>query len=144
MAGDPFKDAFRARLATHRTSAGIAAVVKDVDNTTENPDASASTLELEFPGGPPERQYSFGAPGVNWHDEVGQVTLRVTTPLGDGRDLAEVAAGELRKKFRMDRFTTSEGRTIKIFGTSPLSDGHDEGGTWVVSVFLAYQIYNVG
>lgn len=150
MAGSPFKDAWRTRLATHRTAAGYTTTfpIKDTDNTSTQPGVPSPTelgfLELEFPGGPPDDQYTFGQPGNNLHDEVGQVTLRVVTPLRRNRDAAEVIAEALRIRFRKDRFDTSEGRTIRVEGVSPISDGHDEGGNYVASVFFSYQIYNIG
>lgn len=153
MAGSPFKDAWRARLATHRAAAGYTTTwaIEDTDNTAEQPGVPSATvqghLELEFPGGPPDSQYTFGAPGNNFHDEQGQVTMRVVTKLRAGatiRDAAEVVAETMRTSFRADRFTTSDGRTIRVTGVSPISDGHDEGGNYVVSVLMAYQIYNIG
>lgn len=150
MAGDAFKDAVRARLATHRTTAGYSSTfpIKDTDNTSTQPGVPSPTelgfLELEFPGGAPERQYTFGAPGYDFHDEVGQITLRVVTALRANRDAAETAAAALRALFRKDRITVGDGRTIRITGTSPISDGHDEGGNYVLSVLLAYQIFNRG
>ncbi len=150
MPGSPFKDAWRARLATHRTTLGysVSFPVKDTDNTSTQPGVPSPTelgfLELEFPGGPPDRQYTFGAPGNNFHDETGQVTLRVVTPLRKNRDAAEVIAEAMRIKFRNDHFDTSEGRTIRVQGVSPISDGHDEAGNYVVSILFAYQTFNVG
>lgn len=153
MSGSPFKDAWRTRLATHRSAAGYTATwpIKDVDNTAEHPgvpsDAVQGFLEFEFPGGPPDRQYTFGAPGSNLHDERGQVTLRVVSRLRAGatlRDAAEAIAEAMRSRFRNDRFDTSAGRTIRVDGVSPLSDGFDEGGTYVVTVLLSYQMFNVG
>lgn len=152
MAGSPFKDAWRTRLATHRAAIPLIAFpVKDTDNTSDQAGvpsaADVGHLELEFPGGPPDDQYTFGSPGNNLHDETGQVTLRVVTRLRAGvtvRDAAEAAAEGLRKKFRADRFGTSEGRVVRVTGVSPISDGHDEGGNYVLSVHFAYQIYNVG
>ena len=153
MAGSPFKDAWRARLATHRAALGYDTSwpIKDVDNTTEQPgvptDAVQGYLELEFPGGQPERIATGGQPGNNLYDEVGPVTLRLVSRLRAGttiRDAAEALGEGLRKRFREDRFLTSENRRIRVPGVSPLSEGHDEGGNFVWSVFMAYQIYNVG
>lgn len=146
MAGDPFKDAVRARLATHADDLGLGGTfpIRDTDNTSDQPDAGANYLELEFPGGPPDRLWGFGNPGNNLYDEVGQITLNVVTPLRQNRDAAEAAAAGLRGKFRGDRIELSTGRFIRITGTSPLNDGRTEGGHWAVSVLLAYQVFNVG
>lgn len=153
MAGSPFRDAWRSRLATHRTAAGYTTTfpIRDVDNTGTPAgvpsDAEVGFLVLEFQGGPPDRQYTFGAPGSNLHNEEGQVALRVITRLRAGqtiRDAAEAIAEAMRTRFRMDRFATSDARTIRITGVSPIDDGFDEGGTYIVSVLIGYQIYNVG
>lgn len=143
MAGDSVRAAFRSRLATHRAAAGVAWAIKDTDNTGENPDASAQYLELEFPGGAPTSQYTLGNPGNNLHEEVGQVTLRVVTPLGSNRDTAEEYAEALRMKFIADRIPYATNRAIKILGASPISDGHTEGGMYAYSVMLSYRVYLV-
>lgn len=142
MAGDTLRDAFRARLATHRTTAGVSLAIKDTVNTTENPDASAGYLELEFPGGS-EGQYTFGAPGSNLHMEDCQVTLRVCMPLGSSRDTGEAAAEALRNLFRMDRFAAGS-RTVRITATAPMGGGQDEAGMWAESVALGYRVFNTG
>lgn len=142
MAGDTLRDAFRTRLATHRATAGVTLVIKDTVNTTENPDASAGYLELEFPGGS-EGQYTFGAPGSNLHMEDGQVTLRVCMPLGLSRDTGEAAAEALRNLFRMDRFAAGS-RTVRVVATAPMGGGQDEAGMWAESVALGYRVFNSG
>lgn len=144
MSGDPFRDAFRARLEAHVAAAGITLPVVDLDNTAEDPDASTGYVALEFPGAAPERQFTFGAPGANFHREVGQVTVRVCVPLGRLRDESQRAAAELRARFRMDRFATSEGRTIQIESTAPMGGGHEEGGLWGEAIALGYLVFNVG
>ena len=145
MAGDPLRDAFRAELATIRTSAAIPWPIKDTLNTSENPDVSTGYLELEFPGGS-ERQVTFGAPAANLHREEGQVTVNICTRLGAGttkRDQAETYAAVIRTAFRMRRFAAGS-RSVRITATAPMGGGHDEAGLWVESVALAYEIYNVG
>jgi hypothetical protein len=153
MAGDTLRDAFRAELATVRTAASIPWPIKDTVNTATQPNppaaGAASTaaghLELEFPGGA-EAQYTFGAPAANLHREQGQVTVNVVTRLRTGttnRDLAETYAEAIRSAFRMRRFAAGS-RSIRITATMPMSGGHDEGGLWVESVALGYEIYNVG
>jgi hypothetical protein len=150
MAGDPFKDAVRARLATHRTTLGYTTTfpIKDTDDTATQPGVPSATelgfLELEFPGGPPGRQYTTGAPGANLHNETGQITIRVITPLRRNRDAAETVAAALSGKFLADRIPFITGHDIRIEGISPIGDGHDEGGNYVYSVLMAYQLYKVG
>ena len=146
MAGDTLRDAFRTRLATHcTTSPATTRSPKDLVNTVENPDAAApGYVYLEFPGGN-EQQYSFGAPGSNFFQEQGQVTLRVASPLGAGttvRDTAEVDAGLLRARFRNDRFAVGS-VSCRIVAVHPMGEGMDEGGMWVESVAISYEVYNV-
>jgi hypothetical protein len=143
MAGDSLRDAFRARLQTHVTTAGLTLPVKDLVNTKARPDASASFIALDFPGGTPERQLTFGAPGANFHDETGQVTILVCGKPGHDRDTCEAAAEALRNLFRMDRFA-ARSRTVRITATAPMGGGEDDGGFWVESVALFYEVINVG
>jgi len=153
MAGDPLRDAFRAELATIRTAASIAWPIKDTLNTSEQPNppaagvasTAAGHLELEFPGGS-EAQYTFGAPAANFHREQGQVTVNVVTRLRTGttnRDLAETYAAAIRSAFRMRRFAAGS-RSIRITAVAPMGGGHDEGGNWVESVALGYEVFNIG
>lgn len=144
MAGDPFRDAFRAELATIRTELSIAWPIVDTLNTGENPDASAGYLELEFPGGS-ESQYTFSAPGSNDYQEEGQVTVRVVTPLGGDRDTAEGYAAAIRSAFRTaHRLIPFSPRNIRITATGAMGGGHTEGGMWAESIALAYECFNVG
>lgn len=155
MAGDPLRDAFRAELATviAAGSPAISWTVKDVDNTVEQPAppaagvaaSSAGWFELEFPGAV-EGQYTFGSPGNNLHRETGQVTIRAVTRLRAGktiRDLAEAYLDQIRRGFRMRRFTSGS-LAIRVTSTAPLGDGETEGGQWVVSLALAYSVFNRG
>lgn len=152
MAGDTFRDAFRAELATVRTAASILWPIKDTVNTATQPNppaagavaADAGYLELEFMGGG-ESQYTFGAPGANFHREEGQVTIRVVTKLRAGvtnRDLAETYAAAIRSAFRMRRFAAGS-RSIRITSVAPMGGGIEEGGGWVESVALGYELFNV-
>lgn len=148
--GDRFKDAVRTRLETHRITLGYSEAweIKDTDNTSVSPGVTRQSkgghLELVFPGGQTERQYTFGSPGDNLWEEVGQVTLRVVTPRGMNRDDAEVVATEFRNLFRGDRIFFDQSTDIRIKATSPIGDSHDEGGNWVISISLEYQIFNRG
>lgn len=143
MAGDSLRAAFRARLQAHVTTAGITLAIKDLVNTRTRPDASASFIALDFPGGPPEQQLTFGAPGLNFHTETGQVTILVCCKPGYDRDTCETAAESLRNLFRMDRFAAGS-RDVRITATAPMGGGEDDGGFWVESVALAYEVLNVG
>lgn len=155
MAGDPLRDAFRAELGTVIAAASPAIVwtVKDVDNTAEQPAppaagaaaSAAGWFEIEFPGAA-EGQYTFGSPGNNLHRETGQITIRAVTRLRAGatiRNLAETYLAQIRTGFRMRRFV-SGALEIRVTSTAPLGDGETEGGQWVVSMALAYSVFNRG
>lgn len=154
MAGDPLRDAFRAELVTVLAiTTAIPWSVKDPLNTAEQPHPAAANaaasaqghFELEFPGGS-EGQYTFGAPGANFHREQGQVTIRAVTRLRAGttvRDLAEAYLATVRSRFRMRRFAVGS-LQCRITSTAPMGGGFDEGGQWVESIALGYEIYNVG
>ena len=62
---------------------------------------------------------------------------------GYDRDVCEEAAETLRNLFRMDRFAAGT-RDVRITGTSPMGGGENDGGFWVESVALAYEVFNVG
>jgi hypothetical protein len=143
--GDEFRDACRARLQAHISTAGISWSLLDLLNTGTNPDVSSSFIDIEFPGGN-EDQYTFGAPGNNFFDERGQLTIRVTTRLGAGlteRNLAEIYAGRLRNLFRNDRFAAGN-TTVRITAAEPMGGGHDEAGLWSESLALRYRRYVIG
>jgi hypothetical protein len=145
VVGDPLRMAFRERLVVWLADLGIGWPIRDLHNTGDNPDVSQGFVVLDFPGGS-EDQYTFGAPGLNFWREQGQVTLYVKTRLGAGmtmRNLAESYAGALRSRFRNDRFAAGNG-TIRIASTAPMGGGHDEAGLWVEAVALGYETYNVG
>lgn len=154
MAGDPLRDAFRAELATVlAVSPAIPWPVKDLQNTTEQPAPAAADaasagqghFEIEFPGAS-EAQYTFGAPGSNFHRETGQVTIRAVTRLRAGttvRDLAEGYLATVRSRFRMRRFAVGS-LTCRITDSAPMGGGQDEAGMWVESLALGYEIFNVG
>lgn len=152
MAGDPLRDAFRSELATVlAVSPAITWPVKDLQNTTiqsEPPAADATVqgwFEIEFMGAS-EAQYTFGAPGSNFHQEQGQVTVRVVTRLRAGsttRDLAEGYLATVRARFRGRRFAVGS-LSCRITDTAPMGGGQDEAGMWVESLALGYEIFNVG
>lgn len=142
MAGDPLRDAFRALLETVKGEQSITWSTKDTLNTSENPDVSAPYLELTFDGGS-EAQGTFGSPGSNLHDEVGQVSLNVYTALGSDRDLAEVYTRRLRNGFRGRLFTTADSRQVFIDAVSPPS-GTPDGGLWVETILISYSTTNLG
>lgn len=150
MPGDPFRGAWRARLEHHRQARGIAWPIKDLDSTTERPDASRGFLDIEFSGGEPERLGAWGAPGDNYWDENGQVSIDTFCPLGDValRDQADACAATLRTAFRADRFAFDRGDgvllKVRITATAPLTTGLARAGLRVTSVLLGYHLLNRG
>ena len=146
MAGDTLRDAFRAKLdAILAANGSITWTQKDTLNTGLRPDASTGYFELEFPGGG-EAQFTFGAPGSNFHREQGQVTLRAVTPLNAGtteRNKAEAYIETIRAAFRMARFSAGS-RTVRITATGAMGGGQDEAGMWAESIALSYEVYNTG
>ncbi|MFO1080860.1 MAG: phage tail terminator-like protein [Reyranellaceae bacterium] len=146
MAGDTFRDAFRAELTSVVSAAGIAWPVRDLINTAENPDASGGFIAIEFLGGS-EEQFTTGAPGDNLFRENGQVTIRVYAPQEGSvttRDQAERYAEAIRVAFRGRRFACGADRTIRIDGTQPMGGGQDEAGLWAEAIGLGYEMFNTG
>lgn len=149
MAGDPFRDAWRARLEHHRLARGIAWLIRDLDSTTLAPDAAQGFADIEFSGGAAETLAAWGSPGDNDWDEFGQVSIDVYCPLGSAalRDQADAIAALYRTAFRNDRFWDRDGNghlRIRVTGTAPLTAGIAAGGLRVVSALLAYRLTNRG
>lgn len=147
MAGDTFRDAFRAELdaVIAAASPSIGWSRRDGLNTSDQPDAASGYFEIEFLGGD-ESQYSFGAPGANWHLEAGQVAIHALVPMARGktmRDTAERYLEQLRTAFRSRRFLAGSIQ-IRIVGTAPMGGGQIEGGMWSETIVVAYEMFNVG
>lgn len=154
MAGDPFEDAFAAKLDAVIAAAAIPWPRKDVTNTAlqpappaaDAPAASAGWFEIAFLGGD-EAQYTFGAPSNNLHLEAGQVTITAVTRLRAGapiRDRAGLYLDQIRTGFRVARFPLNASHDIRITGTMPMGSGEDEAGNWVKSLGLRYEVYREG
>ena len=155
MAGDPFEDAYNADFdaVVLAASPSIPWRRKDLDNTGADagpPAADATTanagwFEVSYEGGS-EAQYTFGAPGANFHRETGQITIRAVTRLRAGatvRDAAAAYLAQLRAVLRT-RKTPLGSQEIRIIETMPMGSGQDEAGNWVRSLGLAYRVFNVG
>lgn len=147
MAGDTFRDAFRAELDSVIAAASPAITWSRRDglNTKDAPSASTGYFELEFLGGD-EVQYTFGAPGSNWHQESGSVAVHAVAPLAKGkttRDLAETYLAQIRTAFRARRFMAGSVQ-VRITGTAPMGGGAIEGGMWAETIALTYEAFNVG
>jgi hypothetical protein len=109
------------------------------------PDASTGYFELEFPGGD-ESQYTFGAPGFNDWQEIGQITVRAVVRQNAGkteRDRAESFIETIRAAFRGRRIPIGT-RAIRIKRTGAMGGGQDEAGMWVESIGLEYERFNIG
>ncbi len=146
MAGDTFRDAIRGALNDILTAnPSITWPHKDTLNTGVKPDASTGYFELEFFGGD-ESQYTFGAPGANDWQEIGQVTVRAVVRQNAGtteRNKAESFMEIIRAAFRGRRITLGS-RAIRIKSTAAMGSGQDEGGMWVESIALGYERFNTG
>lgn len=143
MAGDPFRDAFRAAVQeVLDTNPSITFVLKDTLNKTQVPDASAGYFDLEFPGGV-EEQASFGSPGANLFKEFGQVTLRAVTPLGQGTTDAENFSEIMRAEFRNARIPLGS-QFIRVTAVMPMGGGFTEGGLWAEATAIGYQLDRIG
>jgi hypothetical protein len=145
--GDPFRNAMRDRLGVILTELAIPWPLVDMDNAGNNPDVSASFVCLDFPGGSPEEQYTFGAPGANYWKETGQVSVYLKTRMGAGTTTQRVAEGyaaAIRRKFRANRIGMDGGYSIVITATAAMGGGHDEGGLWVESIGLEYRLFTSG
>ena len=150
MAGDPLRDAFRAKLLAIVGSppAGSFAgwVISDTLNTTEAPDAAVNFITLRF-GPASEQQYSFGAPGANLWKEAGDVYVDFFARLGNGHDQAEVAALALRNAFRTlgpTGFAMTTGQRVRILEVAPMFGGPVDGAWWCETVAIAYRVFNTG
>jgi hypothetical protein len=148
MAGDTFRDAFRAELAAVCNDKAVYWPIRDMVNASTSADLDAGDtgwIALEFLGGS-EEQFTTGAPGANLFQENGQVTVRVYAPkAGDVtiRDQAEVYAEAIRVGFRARKFACGD-RTVRIDSTAPMGSGEDDAGMWAEAIGLGYEIFNVG
>lgn len=143
MAGDPFRDAFRAEFQSILNSnPSITWTLRDTLNTRTIPDASVGFFELEFPGGS-EEQTSFGVPGSNIFTEYGQVTLRAVTPRGQGTSKAEAFMEIVRPQFRGRRFPLGS-QMIRVDAVQPMGGGFTEGGEWAEALAIGYTLQRIG
>lgn len=147
MAGDSFRDAWRAELdaVIAAASPSISWTRNDGLNTGTELDASTGYFEIGFtPGG--ETPYTFGAPGQNFHLQRGTVLIHVLCPLARStsmRDQAERYIEQVRTAFRARRFDAGS-VSVKVTGTTPAAGGETEGGMWVETISLSYELFNVG
>ena len=141
MAGDRVREAFKTELATILSAASIPWTVKDVENVFASATGETELIALEFDGGPPMREGSWGQPnGSNFIIEDGNVWIRVVAPLGSGNDVAGYARA-ISDAFLRRRFTLSNGRGVKTMSGPPSPTR--VGGRWIESVPVAYRVHNL-
>ena len=139
MAGDPVREAIKAKLIAIKTAASIPWDVKETDNAFASASGDTSFIAIEFDGSPPMTQRTWGQPGNNRYREDGTVWVRVVAPLDAGIDVAgwarAIAAGFLEQ-----RFDTSDGKTVRTLSGAPSPTR--AGGRWIESVALSYRVHH--
>lgn len=149
MAGDPIRDAFRAKLQQilDAASPAITWPIIDTDNGEENPDGAEPYIEIRFEGGV-EVPFARGGDGSSFWQENSQVFIDFVVPLGDGREEQERNAYVVRNGFRGLFFNTSPESgaiQIEIVTAAPLGGGQGvDGGMNAKTIGIDYRIYNVG
>ena len=136
------RDAFRSELRAIITASGMEWSFLDALNTEAEADTAIGFVDLQFTGGQ-EVQFTFGAPGNNFHLETGEVMVDVYAPLSRDRDKAEGYASAIRNAFR-GRYFSAGSRNVLILNSSLAFSGPLEGGMWLEQVALSYETYNVG
>lgn len=149
MSGDPLHVAFAAHLASELTNeCGFASpwTVKDTRNTALVPDASAPYVDFEITAQPTD-QYTTGAPGSNLHQEQGQIIIAWKVPFGDAANqlLAGTYAAALFNRFLYlgTRFTVGS-MTCRLFSPVRLGYGEDDGGMWIETMAVSYELFHIG
>lgn len=125
-------------------------VVQDTDNSPgDSPDASSSYIQIRFEGGN-ESRMTWGAPGSDYFEEIGDVYIDFLVPLGDGREEQERHARTVREAFASvtHRFfhtsVASSSIRIEITTASPLGAAQGvDGAMSCKTIGLGYRIYNV-
>lgn len=158
MAGDPLRDAFRARVATivggGATWDGAAAAsgtyagwnLVDTLNTTSKIGVKDKAITLRFnPAW--EEQATTGAPGANLWREGGDVMIDFYVGLGTGHDAVELVARAMRDALRalaMGGFAMTTGQIVRPTGVTPMGGDGADGGYWVETVAVSYKVFNTG
>lgn len=148
MAGDPLHVAFLAHLTSELDECGLALPwrVLDTRNTGLDPDASYPYVDFEITPQAVE-QYTTGAPGSNFHQEQGQIVIAFKVPFGDveNQTLAGTYAAALLRRFLYlgTRFAVGD-RTCRLLSPLRLGYGEDDGGMWIETMAVSYEIFHVG
>lgn len=146
MSGDPLRDAFRAELETVRVAASIPWEIKETRNTgSDQPpiDAGTSYITMRYGGGFEQAAW-FASTGNNGWKEHGVVYVNFIAAAGTGTEDAERYAHLIREGFRNRRFSTAQGRGVRILAVNPADGGEDEGVGWRESVAVEYRVFNIG
>lgn len=149
---DPLHAAFLAHLKSELDECGLALpwTVKDTRNTGGDPDTSAPYVDFEIIPTPVD-QYTTGAPGSNYHQEQGQITIRWKIPFGgivngvDHQALAGTYANALLVRFLYagTKFPVGS-RTCRLFSPLRMGLGEDDGGMWIETMAVSYEQFLIG
>lgn len=150
--GDPVCDAFRTKLQAILEAAvpPITWVIEDTDNGVAAPDPGTPYIQLRFEGGGSESRMTWGAPGSDFFEEIGDVFIDFLVALGGGREEQERNARTVRNAFAsvIHRFfytsVASGSIRIEITNASPLGAAQGvDGAMTCKTIGLSYRIYNV-
>jgi len=150
--GDPVCDAFRTKLQDILDNAvpPITWLVEDTDNGTAAPDPGTPYIQIRFEGGGTESRFTWGAPGADFFEEIGDVFIDFLVALGGGREEQERNAHTVRTAFASlaHRFfytsVASGSLRIEITNASPLGAAQGvDGAMSSKTIGLSYRIYNV-
>lgn len=141
MADDRVRAAFKTELDSIITAASIPWARKDTENVFASATGGTGFMAIEFDGGPPMRQGTFGQPnGSNFYIEDGNVWIRVVAPITAGNAVAGYARA-ISDAFLERRFTMSNGQGVRTLSGPPSPT--KLGARWIESVPVAYRVFNL-
>jgi len=148
MSGDPLHAAFSTHIASELDECGLALpwTVKDTRNTGLDPDAGAPYVDFEITP-QPTAQYTTGAPGANLHQEQGQIIIAFTVPFGDSANqllAGQYAAALFQRFLYLGRRFTCGDRSVRLFLPVRLGYGENDGGMWIETMAVSYELFHVG
>lgn len=153
MAGDPLHAAFLAYLTSELDEVGLALPWRIIDtrNTGQDPDATTPYVDFEITPQAAD-QYTTGAPGANLHREQGQIIIAFKVPFGDTvdatnhQDLAGEHAYALFRRWLSPTYNrfTCDSRQVRLFAPLRLGFGEDDGGMWIETMAVSYELFHVG
>jgi hypothetical protein len=140
MSDDRVRAAFKTELDTIIAAESIPFARKDTENVYASATGETGFTALEFDGGPPMDQYTFGAPGNNFYRERGNVWIRVVAPLNSGNDVAGYARA-ISDAFLQRRFALANGWGVRTLSSPPSPNRAT--GRWIENVAVSYLVYNL-